>query len=169
MGTVTYARHIYARAIASFEHFMMDSREVSFIVHLLFNVQAGVLQPAAGSLSAKSVIVTITIVRAVTSITVRAIIVVLETGLRSVCSDHRHSRLELGGVYPIRSERAPTPYQASYAMMRFLSAWCLSVLPKLQPPLFLIRQHISPHALFMQPRPCTPSRPPTRRRRPTPT
>ena len=110
---------------------MIDSREVSFIVHLLFNVQAGVLQPAAGSLSAKSVIVTITIVRAVTSITVRAIIAVLETGLRSVCSDHRHSRLELGGVYPIRSERAPILYHASYAMMRFISAWCLSVLPLL--------------------------------------
>ena len=35
MGTVTYARHIYARAMASFEHCMMDSSVISFIVHLL--------------------------------------------------------------------------------------------------------------------------------------
>lgn len=55
----------------------------------------------------------------------------------------RHSRLKLGGVYPIRSERAPTLYHASYATMRFISAWCLSVLPKLQPLFFLFRQHIS--------------------------
>ncbi len=44
MGTVTYARHIYARAIASFEHCIMDSREVSLIVHLLFNGDTGVLE-----------------------------------------------------------------------------------------------------------------------------
>lgn len=37
MGTVTYALHIYARAMASFEHCMMDSSVVSFIVYFLLN------------------------------------------------------------------------------------------------------------------------------------
>ena len=39
--------------------------------------------------------------------------------------------------------------------------------PKLQPLPFLFRQHILPRALFMQPRPCTPSRLSKERRRPT--
>lgn len=131
---------------------MISSRVVSFIVHLLFNVQAGVLQPAAGSLSAKSVIVTITIVRAVTSITVRAIIVVLETGLRSVCSDHRHSRLELGGVAVVWTKRQPVQTSGTTRRAQFIIANPIrtsitmlgAFLPLLQPLPFLFRQHISP-------------------------
>lgn len=141
MGTVTYARHIYARAMASFEHCMIPSSVVSFIVHLLLNGDTGIFEIASG-----------------TENFIKELAVVVKTHVLSDCPCSgqlfRHPRLEFGGVYQIRSERAPTPYQASYAMMRFLSAWCLSVLPKLQPPLFLIRQHISPRALFMQPRPC---------------
>lgn len=158
--------------MASFEHFMISSRVISFIVHLLFNVQAGVLQPAAGSLSAKSVIVTITIVRAVTSITVRAIIVVLETGLRSVCSDHRHPRLELGGVAVVwrdHHRQITNGVSSLPAIITKLKATCLPALlapeahvfPKFQPLPFLFRQHISPRALFRQSRPCLKSCGPT--------
>lgn len=129
----------------------MDSSVISFIVHLLFNVQAGVLQPAACSLSAKSVIVTITIVRAVTSITVRAIIVVLETGLRSVCSDHRHSRLELGCVAVVWTKRQPVQASGTARRAQFIIANPIrtsitmlgAFLPLLQPLFFLFRQHIS--------------------------
>ena len=99
MGTVTYARHIYARAIASFEHCMMDSRVVSFIVHLLFNGDTRSFQTAPSARKCASIVFG----------KVRTIIKVSVFGKRTrlfQCKFCRHPLGKLGGVTIVRFQWA---------------------------------------------------------------
>ena len=137
MGTVTYARHIYARAIASFEHCMMDSSVVSFIVHLLFNGDTGVHQHSIpiGHKTARHILAVI-----------RLFVLIHERSL--------NSRLELGGVAVITTINRALSRQIIFAIwaprLRFTvkRLWRNQLTAHggaiSQPLLFLIRQHIFP-------------------------
>lgn|GEM_PF-5933491 len=126
---------------------MMDSRVVLFIVHFLFNGDTSSFQTAPSARKCASSVF----------------------GKRTrlfQCKFCRHSLGKLGGVAVVWRDHHR---QITNGVSSFLAnltkhrATCLPallapeahVLPKLQPPLFLIRQHISPRALFMQPRPCS--------------
>ena len=164
--------------MASFEYFIMDSREVSLIFHLLFNGDTGKVQITkrdtrtiiyimfgwAHGISSPGVLVPRTSIWAQKG--AKAVSTVITPCMFSQL--FRHPRLELGGVLIIWGKWAAIANQAPItAIVKWTSAQRRSVLSFLQPLPFLFRQHISPRALFMQPRPCTQSRPPTRRRRPT--
>lgn len=152
---------------------MISSSVVSFIFHLLFNGDTGSFQTAPSARKCAFLVFD----------KVGTIIKVSVFGKRTrlfQCKFFRHPRLELGGVAVVwrdHHRQITNGVSSLPAIITKLKATCLPALlapeahvfPKFQPPFFLIRQHISPRALFMQPRPCTPSRPPTRRRRPTPT
>ena len=124
----------------------MDSRVVLFIVHFLFNGDTSSFQTAPSARKCASSVF----------------------GKRTrlfQCKFCRHSLGKLGGVAVVWRDHHRqitngvssflanlTKHRATY--LPALLAPEAHVLPKLQPPLFLIRQHISPRALFMQPRPC---------------
>ena len=126
----------------------MDSREVSLIVHFLFNGDTSSFQTAPSARKCASIVFG----------KVRTIIKVSVFGKRTrlfQCKFFRHPRLELGGVGIVRRDhhRQVTNGVSSLpAILTKLKATCLPallapeahVLPKLQPPLFLFRQHISP-------------------------
>lgn len=114
---------------------------LQFIVHLLFNGDTGKVQITKRNACtfiyimprwAYSLSVAVGIVpRAAMWAKKRTDSPSAATASGVLCQLRCHTCLELGSVYPIRSERAPILYHASYAMMRFISAWCLSVLPLL--------------------------------------
>lgn len=122
--------------MASFEHCMMDSREVSFIVHLLFYGEKCVHQHSIPVWHKPPDILAV----------ISLFVLIHELSL--------NSRLELGDVLIIWGKWAAIANQTPItAIVKWTSAQRRSVLSFLQPLPFLFRQHISPHALFMQPRP----------------
>lgn len=163
MGTVTYARHIYARAMASFEHCMIDSSVVSFIVHLLFNGDTGSFQTAPSARKCAFLVFD--------KVGVGAIMKFSIFGKRTrlfQCKFFRHPRLEFSRIavrfkrncrfVPQREARpiADVPLVLAAPGRDFATPGA-NLFPNREPLTLLIRQHISPRALFMQPRPCTPS------------
>lgn len=148
---------------------MMDSREVSLIVHLLLSLQMchshSAPVPAAFALEMLG--------RTEHPHPVGTWYVFnVEMECNYLCS-----RLELGGVAVVWTKRQPVQSSGTTRRAQFIIANPIrtsitmlgAFLPLLQPLPFLFRQHISPRALFMQPRPCTPSILSKERRRPTPT
>ena len=135
----------------------MDSREVSLIVHLLFNGDTGSFQTAPSARKCASIVFG----------KVGTIIKVSVFGKRTrlfQCKFCRHSLGKLGGVAVVRCKCVRARFKflhigapkadASNAADFIMYATAASNFSVLQPLPFLFRQHISPRALFMQPRPC---------------
>ena len=158
---------------------------LQFIVHLLFNGDTGKVQITKRNACtfiyimprwAYSLSVAVGIVpRAAMWAKKRTDSPSAATASGVLCQLRCHTCLELGGVAVVWTKRQPVQTSGTTRRAQFIIANPIrtsitmlgAFLPLLQPLPFLFRQHISPRALFMQPRPCTQSRPPTRRRRPT--
>ena len=133
--------------MASFEHFMTDSREASLIVHLLLSLQMCHSHPAPVTASFTFEMLG----RAEHRHSVGTWYVFnVEMECNYLCSS-----LELGGVAVVwrdHHRQVTNGVSNLKAIITKLKATCLPALlapeahvfPKLQPPLFLFRQHISP-------------------------